>query len=114
ARAKLADEQLLELADAVKAAGPLEATKLLSSYEHSSNETIGLKVIAALKESKALASLRPDLLKTLLSKYPASVQEKGNELLALLNVDEAKQSARLTELLTALKDGDVRRGQVIF
>jgi hypothetical protein len=99
AKAKLSEHQLLALADNVKNAGPLEVTKLLGAFEHSTNEAIGLKLFGAMKESKALASVRPDLLKTLAAKYPTSVQEKANELLALLNVDPAKQNAHLEELL---------------
>src|SRR5437867_4318650 len=37
AKAKLKDEQLLTLADTIKTAGPLEVTKLLGAYEHSTN-----------------------------------------------------------------------------
>ncbi len=87
---------------------------LLGAFEHASNETVGSRLMATLKESKVLASIRPDLLKTIITNYPASVQAKGDELLALLNVDAAAQNAHLTELLGSLKDGDIRRGQAIF
>ena len=36
---------------------------------------------------------------------------QGEALLASLNVDAAKQTQRLEELLGSLKDGDIRRGQ---
>jgi putative heme-binding domain-containing protein len=114
ARAKLKEEQLMALADTLKTVSPLEMMKLLTAFEHSTNEAVGLKLVAALKESKGLASLRPDAFKLVLAKYPASVQEPGKELLASLNVDSAKQSAHIDELLAALKDGDIRRGQNIF
>ncbi|PYJ02956.1 MAG: dehydrogenase [Verrucomicrobia bacterium] len=114
ARAKLSDDQFLALAGTLQDLGPLEVPKLLPAYEHCSNEAVGLKLIAALKESKAISSLRPDLLKPVLAKYPASVQQPGSELLALLNADAAKQSAHLEELLPSLKNGDIRRGQAVF
>jgi len=114
ANAKLNEEQLLELVETAKIAGPLELTKLLGAFEHSSNESVGLKLLAALKESKSLASLRPDVIKTLFAKYPPAVQEKGNGLITMVNADAEKQSAHLEDLLGALKDGDVRRGQIIF
>ena len=113
-RAKLKEDQLLSLADTLKSAGPLEMMKLLAAFEHSTNEAVGLKLVAALKESKGLASLRPDAFKIVLAKYPASVQQQGKELLASLNVDSAKQSAHIDELLAELKNGDIRRGQNIF
>ena len=113
-RAKLKEDQLLALADTVKSAGPLEMMKLLAAFERSTNEAVGLRLVAALKESKGLASLRPDAFKIVLAKYPASVQQPGKELLASLNADSAKQTAHIDELLAALKDGDIRRGQSIF
>ena len=114
AKAKLNDDQLLALADTLRSAGPLEMMKLLAAFEHSTNESVGIKLVGALKESKGLASLRADAFKIVLAKYPASVQEQGKELLASLNVDSTKQSAHLDELLAALKNGDIRRGQAIF
>src|SRR6185436_3502006 len=96
ARAHLQQPQLLALTDTVKTAGPLEMSKLLTAYERSTNEAVGLKLIVALKESKGLSSLRPDSLKTLTAKYPASVQQAAQELIA------------------TLKDGDIRRGQSVF
>jgi putative heme-binding domain-containing protein len=114
ARAGLKDEQLLALAETVKAAGPLETPRLLSAFEHSTNEAVGLKLVAALKESKSRSGLRPEILKPLLAKNLAAVQRESKELLASLNVDAAKQSAHLEELLPALKDGDIRRGQALF
>ena len=114
ARSRLTDEQLLQLCDTVKTAGPLEMTTLLSAYERSGREEVGLKLMEALKDAKGLASLRPDLLQTLLDKYPAPVQKRGKELLALLQADTDKQRAHLDELLASLQKGDVRRGQAIF
>ena len=87
---------------------------MLAPFEHSTNETVGFELVESLKESKGLSSLRPDIFRTVMAKYPASVQQKGNELLAFLNVDIAKQGAHLDELLKELKDGDIRRGQLIF
>jgi putative membrane-bound dehydrogenase-like protein len=113
-KSKLSEEQLLALADTIKSAGPLEMTRLLTAFENSKSEAVGLKLVASLKEAKGLSSLRADILQSLLAKYPASVQEEGKELLALLNVDTAKQSAHIDELLKELKDGDIRRGQAVF
>ncbi len=114
ARAKLSEPQLLSLADALKTIGPLEVSKVLAAFEQSKDEAVGLKLLAALKESKGLAGARPDTLKTLAAKYPQAVQEKSLELLALLNVDEAKQKAHLDALLGSLPKGDIRAGQAIF
>ena len=114
ARAKLDREQLLALTETIKEAGPLEMTRLLAAFERSQAEEIGLKLVAALKESKGKSSLRPDILKTLFAKYPPSVREQAQGLCLELSADTAKQAAHLEELLPQLKNGDIRRGQLIF
>src|SRR5262249_10932807 len=113
-KAKLNDQQLLSLADTVRNAGPLEMTKLLTAFEHTTNEAVGLKLVAALKDAKGLSSLRADLLKSLVAKYPAPVRKLADELAATINADATKQTAHIDELLPQLKDGDIRRGQIVF
>jgi putative membrane-bound dehydrogenase-like protein len=114
AKAKLSEAQLLTLAETIKSTGSLEVSRLLAAFEQSKSKAVGLKLMAALAESKGLAGVRPDALKTLAAKYPAVVQEKSNDLLALLDVDEAKQKARLDKLFATLPKGDIRRGQAVF
>ncbi len=113
-KAQLTPAQLTALADVLPRSGPLEVTKLLSAYSRSSDETLGFKVVSALKESKALSSLRAETVKPSLTNFPASVRQKADDLLASLNTDAAQQKAHLEELLGQLKDGDIRRGQAIF
>jgi putative membrane-bound dehydrogenase-like protein len=114
AKARLNQDQLLALTDTIKNAGPLEMTKLLGAFERTTNEAVGLKLVGILKDAKGLSSLRADLLKTLLAKYPLPVQEQSKELITLLNADSAKQGSHIDELVVELKDGDLRRGQLIF
>jgi putative heme-binding domain-containing protein len=102
------------LADAVADTGPLELPRLLPAFDRGSDETLGLRLIAALERSKGRASVRPDILRPRLLKYPESVQKKGEALLRSLDANAASQAQRLEELLGALGDGDVRRGQLVF
>jgi putative heme-binding domain-containing protein len=113
-KARLNDEQLLSVAEVAAKAGPLELTRLVGAFEQSTNEAVGLKLMAALKQSKSLSSLRPDLVKSTSAKYSVPVQQKASELLSALNVNAQKQAAHLDELLASMKNGDVRRGQAIF
>ena len=113
-KAKLTPDQLLALAEVIKSTGPLEVPKLLAAFESSTDETLGLKLIASLKESPALSSLRAEILKPRLTNFPASVQQEGERLMASLNVDAPKQKAHLDALAASLHGGDIRRGQVIF
>ena len=114
AKAKLTDEQLITVAEHVQSASPLETMKLLEAFEQSTNEVVGTKLVEGLQHCKSLASIRPDALQTLLARFPSSVQARGKELLASMQVDVSKQSANLAELLASLGKGDIRRGQALF
>jgi putative membrane-bound dehydrogenase-like protein len=114
ARAKLTSEQLTALAAAYKTVAPTEADRLLEAFAQSTDDTVGETLIAALKASPVRSSLRPEFIKPRLAKYSPKVQKEAESLYALLNVDAAKQKARIDELLGGLKDGDVRRGQAVF
>jgi putative heme-binding domain-containing protein len=87
---------------------------VLEAFAQSGNETVGRGLVAALKASPARSGLREDAVRPRLAKYGAVVQKDAEELYALLNADAAGQKAKLEELLAALKDGDVRRGQAVF
>ena len=116
-KAPLERKQLLDLTGLLWNTGPLELPRLLPAFDRGSDEALGLAMLAALQGSKGRSSIRPDILLPRLAKYPESVQQKGEALLASLNVDAARQKRRLEELLAAGKDGkegDVRRGQAVF
>ena len=113
-RAKLTPAQLVTLADVLKTAGPLEVDRLLTAFEQSTDESLGLKLVKALGESSALSSLRVDAIKQHLAKYGPPVQTAAQGLYARLNADAAKQKAKIDELMTKISSGDVRRGQLVF
>jgi putative heme-binding domain-containing protein len=114
AQAKLSKRQLTRLADALRTAGPVEVDRLLSAFEQSTDEGVGLKLVKDLAESSALSSLRVDSLKAHLAKYGKTVGKAAEALFAKLNVDAAKQKSQLEQLMTILKAGDIRRGQLVF
>jgi putative heme-binding domain-containing protein len=114
AKAKLTPTQLSELTDILKTIGPIELPKLLPAFDVGGDQALGLKLIDALKASPAVSTLRADLLKPRLAKFPPSVQQAGDALLLSVHKDAAEQNARLDSLLEQLKDGDIRRGQAIF
>jgi putative membrane-bound dehydrogenase-like protein len=114
AKAKLDAGQLVALAEALKAVNPLELNRLLDAFAQSTDDKVGLALLSALKDSPARSSLRVETLKPCLAKYSPTVQRRAEELYAALDVDAAKQRTRLEQLLSSLKDGDVRRGQAIF
>jgi putative membrane-bound dehydrogenase-like protein len=115
AQARLAPGQLDRLSLALESAGPLEADRLLTAFEQSTDEPLGLKLVDVLSRSRALTSLRIDALKAHLAKYGSAVRSRAEErLYSRLNADAARQKAHLEQMMGALAAGDVRRGQLVF
>jgi putative membrane-bound dehydrogenase-like protein len=112
--ATLSADQLRDLLAHVETAGPLEVDKLLAAYEKQPDEALGLALVATLKKSPSLTSLRIDLIKTHLAKFNPAVHAAAEELFALINTDIASQSQRLEEMLPKMAGGDIRRGQQVF
>jgi putative membrane-bound dehydrogenase-like protein len=113
-KARLTHDQFLSVTDALKTAGPLEAERLIAACERSRNQAVGLRLIAALKQSPARASLRTETLKPHLAKFDAKVRKEAESLYAALDADLGKQRAKLEEMAATLKPGDIRRGQLVF
>ncbi|OYV88665.1 MAG: dehydrogenase, partial [Planctomycetia bacterium 21-64-5] len=113
-KAKLTSEQLMALADKFWSAGPMEVDRLLSAFEQSTDAQVGLALLASLGDPAVLPSLRVEMIKPRLAKYPAAVQAEAEKLYARLTADMAAQRARLDELAESLPPGDVRRGQAVF
>lgn len=115
-RARLDNTALLQVAGAIPGVGPLELPRLLFVFEAKQDEMLGRKILAALRESKAARSLPAAILRTVLAKYPESVQAEAAPLLQSLDSNAATQTARLETLLSDVKavPGDIRRGQAIF
>jgi len=114
AHARLTSAQLIELAQALKSVGPLELDRLIEAFGQSQDEKVGVALVSALKAAPARSSLRIEMLKPILAKIPASAQPGVKELYAALDADKAQQFAKLEQLLTNLKPGEVRRGQAVF
>lgn len=112
--ASLTSEQRTSVLAAIPEAGPLELPKLLPVFERDQSESVGLQLVSALQHSEGLRGLRTDLIKPLLAKYPASVQEAGRPLLTALNASAEQQAAHLDQLIDGLPPGDIRRGHEVF
>jgi len=75
---------------------------------------VGRALVAALNAAASRSSLRVETLRPHLDKFGAAVQKDAETLYAAIDADNAKQRAKLEEMMTAVKDGDVRRGQAVF
>jgi putative heme-binding domain-containing protein len=88
--------------------------RLFKPFDQSADDTIGLRLVASLKKSPSVASVRLNLLREALAKYGPNVQQKITELESIVNVDAAAQRKRIEELLPLVAKGDVRRGHAVF
>jgi putative heme-binding domain-containing protein len=113
-QAQLSHEQLIALLDTVRAAGPMELPKLLQAYARSNDESLGWLLVTALGQASGRSTLRSEWLNPLLASFPESVRQKSQALLDTLHADTGEQRKQLDVLLGELKDGDVRRGQMVF
>jgi putative heme-binding domain-containing protein len=114
ARATLSTGQLTALTASLKTIGPMEVERLLDAFARSSDDGVGLRLVAALKASPVRSSLRAETLRPRLAKYGPKVRKQAEALYAALDADAGKQRAELEALLPRLKGGDVRRGQAVF
>jgi putative heme-binding domain-containing protein len=107
------DEQLAAT-ELLRTAGPLEIDPLLKAFDRAKNSSVGMKLVAALKQARSLRSLHADVLKLRLKNFGPEVQQEAGPLFAQLSPDAGKQKARLDQLLATLPPGDIRRGQLLF
>jgi len=116
ARASLIPALRLALAGKLRTVGPMELLALLPAFDSGGDEILGMSVINALQTAASKATLRADLIRTLIQKYPQPVQEAGLKLVASIDADAAHQGENLDKLMAELKPftGDIRRGQAIF
>jgi putative heme-binding domain-containing protein len=114
ARANLSREQLLSLAGAIGSLTPTDVDRLLEAFQRSTDEQVGLALVAELRRYALLTGLRIDMIKPRLAKYPATVQKAAEELYPRINADLVEQGATLERILRELPAGDVRRGQAVF
>lgn len=113
-RAKLSADQLALLTDKLDRVAATEINQMLDAFAQSTDAALGLKLAAALKKAPAFAALRPDHLQTRLSKFGPDVQREAAALAAMLNIDLAEQRKHLEKTLAELKNGDIKRGHVVF
>jgi putative membrane-bound dehydrogenase-like protein len=113
-KAKLDHEQMVALAEALRTVGPLEVDRVLAAFAQSSDDRVGRTLVAALGQSPALASLRPETLRPRLAKFSKEIRSEAEALCDRVTADVAKQRERLEEMLPSVTGGDIRRGQAIF
>jgi putative heme-binding domain-containing protein len=113
-RLKLTPEQFETVAAALKTTGPLELPRAVQVYYKSTDEKVGLALVAALRDPAVRPAVRAEIVKPILDKYPKAVKDEAEKLYAELAEARKGETARLEKLLADMKPGDVRRGQIVF
>ena len=111
---KLDEGQLKQLTTNILSAGPLEMPPLLAAFEKSSSAEVGAALVTALEKSKSLVSLTPAALDKAIHGFPDDVRKKAAKLGERLQVDAAKQKARIDEFEPLTKGGSLEQGRDIF
>jgi putative heme-binding domain-containing protein len=114
ARARFHPAQLQRLAEALDEVGPLELERILSAFEQSPDEELGLHLARQLRASAAAVSVPEEKLTALFAAFPTRVREEIKQVQAALALSVREQREQLERLMAALPPGDVRRGQIVF
>jgi putative heme-binding domain-containing protein len=114
ARATLPPARLAAVAGLLPAAAPTERSRLVEAFVRAADESAGLALVAALRDPKVRPSVRAEVVKPILDKYPAAVKAEAAKLYAELDAARAGERERLEAIAKELPAGDVRRGQVVF
>jgi putative heme-binding domain-containing protein len=113
-RAGFSAPSLVTLAGALKTINPLELTKVLQAFTRSTDEKVGAALVTSLRDPAVRPAIRAEIVKPILDKYPKAVRDESDKLYAELAEARKDEQARLEKLLTALKPGDIRKGQLVF
>jgi putative membrane-bound dehydrogenase-like protein len=115
-RLKLDPPQRSSLVPLLSTAGPIELPRLIASFAPGGDTELGQRFVSALKESKAIRSLRPDDLKPALAAFPEEIQTAALAVITSTQTDASQDQLKLDALLLELGKlkGEVRRGQAIF
>lgn len=114
AKTTLNRAQLITLTDALVSAGPLDLPGLARLFRQQMDDDLGQRLLGALEVSIGRAGLRGDELKALIDAVPEALKSRATQLNEQLERDAKTQRGKLTEILDALPEGDIRRGQLVF
>jgi putative membrane-bound dehydrogenase-like protein len=114
ARAALSPQSLIELAVALKTVNPIEMPKVLQAFTRSTDAGVGAAMVKSLRDPTVRTTIRAEVVKPILEKYPKTVRDEAEKLYVELAESRKGEQAKLEKMLTELKPGDIRRGQLVF
>ncbi len=113
---RLSPGSLGKLVGVISTAGPVELSRLLAAFDTGGDESIGRRILGALREIKAVRSIPLAELRVHLAKFPESVRNEAEPFFTSIHQDAAEQAKQLEALWTTLQQvpGDLNRGQSLF
>jgi putative membrane-bound dehydrogenase-like protein len=113
-RAALSPSSLIAIAETLKKVHPLEVPKVLQAFARSTDENVGSTLVKSLRDPTVRPSIRAEIVKPILEKYPTAVRDQAEKLYTELADARKDEKAKLEKMLAELKPGDIRRGQLVF
>ena len=113
-RTQLSERQLLRLASNLKNLALLELNTVLTSFQGSKNDEVGLRLISSLQASAAASSLNAFRLRSLINSLSTPAQKSAETLIERLEKSQAEQLAKAERVATLLAKADPQHGLQIF
>ena len=114
AKGKLSPAQLVSLLKVLEKASPAELDRLLDVYAGLTDENIGKGLLAAIRKSPSIGSIRVETIKEKLKKLGPDVQKEVDQLQVDIRAQVSKQYEKLEAILPLVSTGDIRKGQIVF
>jgi putative heme-binding domain-containing protein len=114
AKARLDSKQLLSLCRVIERASPFEVDRLLDCFSTNQDDAVGLELTKALAKSKALGSLKMDVIRDKTKRYGANTQASLKSLEEKVKENNSKNLEKMETLLALIPTSDIRRGQLVF
>lgn len=114
AKGKLSPAQMVSLLKILEKASPAELDRLLDVYTGLTDENIGKGLLAAIRKSPSIGSIRVETIKQKLVKLGPDVQKEIDQLQVDIRSQISKQYEKLEAILPLVSSGDPRRGQIVF
>ena len=113
--ARLTRAQLLRLADAVPAAGPIELQQIMGAFQRGPAEPeVGAKLLVTLRQAGARFGVLPATLHAVFQRYPVPAHEQAGPLIAEIANQHVARDGRIAEVESLAAGGNSARGRTAF
>ena len=113
-RSSLTESQRLTLASSLKNLALSELNTLLSIFQGTQNEELGLRLVQSLSGSSSAGSLNAFRMRSLVDSFSKPVREAAQPLLDRLEKSQEEQLAKAERVAKMLEQADPQRGLQVF